>query len=434
MSVTGPGRIASYGRRSLIKAGLGSALVVPAWPALARPARAQEPVEIRMSGWGSSPAETELLEQVLADFEAANPNITVNFETVAQQYDVKLQTDLAAGSAADVFYVDSSYAQDLMSRGVLLPLDPHMAEAGISPDDYYPGLIQAFQWDGVTYGLPKDFSPLAMLYNAEMFAAAGIENPPTTWDELRTAAETLTDQLGFPAVVYPAEFARFIAFLYQAGGGVTSPDAKEFTIDSDATTEALEFYYGLYEAGLAATPADAGAEWPGDALVKELAAIVFEGNWFFPFKEENAPDLEIGIAEMPAGPGGKGTPAFTVSYSISANTEVPDEAWTLVSYLTGPEGMTTWTSLGLAMPSRPDVAAQWAQQFPERQPYVAAGEYARAWQFGPGTNRFISNANNILDGLFAGEIDVAAAKEQLVQRAQEDIQLAGGAGGSTPAA
>jgi multiple sugar transport system substrate-binding protein len=236
--------------------------------------------------------------------------------------------------------------------------------------------------------------------------------------------------MGQPAIVYPAEFARFIAFLLQAGGGVTNPEATEFTIDSDATTQALDFYYGLYRDGLAATPADAGAEWPGDALAKGLAAIVFEGNWFFPFKNDNAPDLDVGIAEMPAGPGGKGSPAFTVSYSISAATEVPDEAWTLVSYLTGAEGMATWTSLGLAMPSRPDVAEQWAQQFPERQPYVATGEYARGWQFGPGSNRFNSDANSIIQALFAGEIDVAEAKDQLVQKAEEDIQLAGS--GATP--
>jgi multiple sugar transport system substrate-binding protein len=415
-----------------VRSTLAVLLVAMLAPIGAVGALAQDQTTVRLAGPPSSPAETELLQQVLDDFEAANPDIQVQFEPIPDDYPVKLQTDLAAGTAADVFYVDTSYAQDLMSRDVLLPLDDYMAASGFSSDDFYPGLIQAFQWQGVTYGLPKDWSPLAMVYNEQMFEEAGVE-VPTTWDELRTAAETLTEQTGQPAIVYPAEFARFITFLYQAGGGVTNPEATELTIDDPATVEALEFYYGLYRDGLAATPADVGAEWPGDALAKQLAAIVFEGNWFFPFKEANAPDLQVGIAEMPAGPGGKGSPAFTVSYSISKNTEVADAAWTLVSYLTGPEGMAKWTSLGLAMPSRPDLADLWLEEFPEREPYIAAGDYARPWQFGPGTNRFVEDANAVLQSLFADQIDVEEAKQQLVQRAQEDITLVG-AGEGTPAA
>lgn len=265
-----------------------------------------------------------------------------------------------------------------------------------------------------------------------MLQDAGIEAAPTNWDELRATAEAVTDQTGQPAVAYPAEFARFYPFLLQAGGSVTNPETTELTIDSDATTQALQFYYDLYKDGLAATPPDVGAEWPGDALVKELGAVAFEGNWFFPFKKENAPDLDLGIAELPAGPGGKGSPAFTVAYAVSANTEVADAACKLVGYLAGPEGMWAWTSSGLAMPSRPDLADRWVEMFPEREPYIRAGEYARGWQFGPGTNQFINDANAVLQSLFADEITVDEARQQLVERARQDIQLGQGAP-ATPA-
>ena len=428
MAINRPVTARTVGRRTLLKAGVGSALALPAF---ARSTRVQGQTEVRLVGWQSSPAETTLFEQVLSDFESKNPNIAVNFEVIAQQYEVKIQTDLAAGTTGDVIFVNHTYSKDLASRGVLLPLDDMMAGSGMAASDFYPGLIQTFQWQGATYGLPKDQSPLAMLYNTQLFTDADVENPPTTWEELRSAAETLTESLGFPAIVYGPNFDRFIAFLLQAGGGVTNPEGTELTIDSDATTEALEFYYGLYRDGLAATPADAGAEWAGDALAKGVAAIVFEGNWFFPFKEENAPDLQVGIAEMPAGPGGKGSPAFTAAYSIAAGTELTEEAWTLINYLTGPDGMWTWTSLGLAMPSRPDLADRWVEQFPERAPYLATGEYAVGYEFGPGTLRFNEDANAILQALFAGETDVDEAKTQLVQKAQEDLQLTGAA---TPAA
>ena len=63
---------------------------------------------------------------------------------------------------------------------------------------------------------------------------------------------------------------------------------------------------------------------------------------------------------------------------------------------------------------------------------AATGEYASPWQFGPGSLRFNEDANAILQSLFAGETEVADAREQMVQKAQEDITLAGEA--ATPAA
>jgi multiple sugar transport system substrate-binding protein len=160
----------------------------------------------------------------------------------------------------------------------------------------------------------------------------------------------------------------------------------------------------LYKDGIASTPADTGTQWPGDAFSKRKAAIVFEGNWMFPFLQKEAPDLKYGIAEMPSGPKGKGTFAFTVSYSINAKTQQRDAAWFLVNYLTGPEGMQKWTSLGLAMPSRKSLETGWVTSFKDREPYLKAGPYAQPWQLGPGGQELVDKvANPALQAVFAGK-------------------------------
>ncbi len=171
-------------RRSLLRgAARGAAAIVtasafgPTVSLLGRRAAAQEATQVRLTGAPSSPEESRLLEQVLQDFEAKFPDITVVWEPVTQQYAEKLQTDLAAGTAADVFYVDSLLAPDLAARGVLLPLDEPMAGAGVRAEDFYAGLIEAFQWQGKTYGLPKDWSSLAMVYDPQAFDGAGIVGP-----------------------------------------------------------------------------------------------------------------------------------------------------------------------------------------------------------------------------------------------------------------
>jgi multiple sugar transport system substrate-binding protein len=411
------------------------ALAIPAGLALAGAtrfggvARAQTPPpsnasgSIRLAGATSSPAETDIVNQVLKDFSAAYPNIKVTFENISTDYFTKLQTDLAAGNVADVFYLDSLPAPDLMVAGQLLALDDYMAASGVKASDFFPGLIKSYQYGGKTYGLPKDFSSLAMIYSSKAFSDAGVTAAPTTWDELSTVAKTLKDKTGQPQICIPPDVAREFAFHFAAGAEIISADGSKIVIDSPAAKTALDYYYGLYKDGLATTPADAGATWPGDALAKGLASIVFEGNWFFPFQATSAPDLKVGIAEMPAGPAGKADLAFTVSYSAYVGTKNPDAAWTLINYLTGPLGMKKVTDLGLAMPSRPGLSDGWAQKFPERQPFIAAGAYAHGWQLGPGGNAFYNDANADFQGLFAGKLDTATTLQKWQQEAENRIKL-----------
>jgi len=416
------------------------ALAVPAGLAFAGAARfggvaraqSKPSGSIRLTGAPSGPVETDLVNQVLKDFSAAFPDVKVTFEPISTDYFTKLQTDLAAGTVADVFYLDSLPAPDLMAAGQLLELDSYMATAGVTGVDFFPGLYKSFQYAGKTFGLPKDFSSLAMVYATQALSDAGVTKPPTTWDELTAAATALKQKTGQAQVCIPSDVAREFAFHYAAGGEVVSADGSKIVIDSPQAKTALDYYYGLYKNGLATTPADAGAQWPGDALAKGLAAIVFEGNWLFPFLQANAPDLKFGIAEMPAGPAGKSDLAFTVSYSAFSGTKNPDAAWALINYLTGPDGMKKWTDLGLAMPSRPGLSDGWAKKFPERQAFITAGAYARGWQFGAGGNAFYNDANSELQGLFAGQQDSATTLQKWQKEAETRIRLA--PAGATPVA
>jgi len=418
---TGQRRISSRGRVMAVPAGLAIA-AAGSLGLRGESASAQDTTTVRLTGAPSSGAEQTLLEQVLKEAETA-AGVKISFEPVPSEYITKLQTDIAAGSVADVFYLDSMPAPDFMANETLLAIDDLMAQSGVKAEDFYPGLIASFQYGGKTYGLPKDWSSLAMVYNSTNLTDAGITAAPTTWDELRAAGQTLLDKTGSPRIMIPPSLDRYLPFHYAAGALVISEDGTQIAIDSPEAETALNFYYGLYKDGLAITPADAGAGWPGDGIAKDLADIVFEGNWMFPFLAENAPDLKFGISEMPSGPVGKATLAFTVSYSIYAGTKIPDQAWSVVNYLTGPDGMATWTSLGLAMPSRPALADAWLAKFPEREPFLKSGDYARGWQLGVGGEAFNNDANAELQNLFAGGQDVKTTLANIANAAKNRIQL-----------
>src|SRR5688500_3301553 len=84
-------------------------------------------IPLRFSTYVSSPAETALMKQLVADFNAANPEIHVSHEPVPGQYDTKILTMLVAKTAPDVFFLDVLAFKPFLSKEVLLPLDAYVA-------------------------------------------------------------------------------------------------------------------------------------------------------------------------------------------------------------------------------------------------------------------------------------------------------------------
>jgi multiple sugar transport system substrate-binding protein len=378
--------------------------------ALVPSAQAAQTVNLVLMGWSSSPSENERLQKIVDDWNAANPDIQVTLNQVPD-YDTTLQKSLAGGEPPDVFYVDSFRFLDLVRADALMPIGEQLTDI----DDFYPALRDAFTANGQFYCPPKDFSTLALQINTEMFEAAGL-SAPTTWEEMRAAAEKLTKD-GVFGVVVPADFARWIAFLYGAGGSVTDDEFTKMTINSPEAEAALKFYTDLYLDGFAKTPADLGVGWSGEAFGKGLVAMAFEGNWIEPYLKDQFPDLKHKAVELPAGPAGKATMAFTVCYAVPMKAKNPEAAIKFVDYLTGAEGMKAWTDLGLAMPTRASLREGWLAQFPNLEPYLNGAEYARKWQFVPGFQAVLDKVNE--------QLSLVMGENQTVKGALAEIERVG---------
>ena len=204
---------------------------------------------------------------------AEQSGINVTFEP-QPEFDTALQAALSAGDPPDIFYVDSVRLPDLADAGALAPIP----ESAITePDDIYPSLTEAFTYDGTWYCPPKDFSTLALVYNADMLEAAGVE-PPTNMEELAAAAEALTtdDVVGLS---FGAELARVGVFMLANGGYIVNEDVSEMTLDTEENRAALQYLADMFAAGHAAAPAAVEAGWGGEALGLGKAAMVIEGNW-----------------------------------------------------------------------------------------------------------------------------------------------------------
>src|SRR6478735_6376140 len=120
---------------------------------------------------------------VVAEFEKANPNITVNLvETPTDSYAQVLRTQLQAGNAPDVFYGQPGAGNPNAilpsgEAGYLTPLTESWATDAIPA-----GSESLFTLDGKTYGIPVDLAPVSMIANLTAYKELGIE-PATTLDE-----------------------------------------------------------------------------------------------------------------------------------------------------------------------------------------------------------------------------------------------------------
>jgi multiple sugar transport system substrate-binding protein len=378
---------------------------------------------VRIAIAPSSPAEDAIVDQQLANFAKAYPNVKVSKEVIASDYLTKIQTLIAGGNPPDVFYVDSLPARDLIEDKVLEPLNTLADKYKVNAGDFYPNLIKAYTGtDGKLYGLPKDHNTLVMFYSKEMFQKAGITAVPKTWEEFRAAAEKLkaVAPADGAAIVAEPAIERILPWIYQAGGTLLTDDLKTSKVTDAAFKKGMEFYYNLRKDGFSKKSSEVGADWPGDALIKGKAGVVFEGGWLIPAADKAGVKDKIGIAEMPKGET-QGTLDFTVAYVMAAKSQNKDAAFALLSFMTSESQQRLLSDAGLALPSRKALTEPFVAKFPERKPLVDATNYARAWQFGVGFGAFADKANPSIQGLFSGSKNIDQVVSDIDKQVKEAL-------------
>jgi multiple sugar transport system substrate-binding protein len=314
-----------------------------------------ERVTVRLSGWAANPQETALLESLLYRFSVENPDIVVKYEPITGDYWQAIKTLVGAGEEPDIYYMDIFQFPFFAKEGVLLPLDDLMASTGTSRDVFIPDLINAFTYEGKTYGIPKDFNTLALFYNKDLFDQAGLAYPTDnwTWDDLKAAAQKLSQpDKNIYGLGVPADPGRFPIFVFQNGGRIMTEDFSDTLLDSPEVVEAARFYTGFYFDKSGALPSDVGEGWQGTAFGKGNFAMVYEGGWLIPYLNQQFPDLKYSAVLPPKGPKGYGNLIFTVAYVISKNSKHPEAAWKVIEFITNEASQTTVLESGFALPSR----------------------------------------------------------------------------------
>jgi ABC-type glycerol-3-phosphate transport system substrate-binding protein len=177
-------------------------------------------------------------DALVADFATRDPEVG----------DVQLESGLPSSLSDmannyDCFFTSSNLVPTA-DLGLLRSLNPLLAaDPSYDPNDMLNGVMQQVQRDGQTWGLPVEIQPLALRYNPDLFAQAGVAPPDNGWtvEDFEYALEALKANSGDSASFVPRSFGNtHLLMLIAAYGGLpldyrTDPPTIHFT---DPTTVA----------------------------------------------------------------------------------------------------------------------------------------------------------------------------------------------------
>jgi multiple sugar transport system substrate-binding protein len=310
---------------------------------------AQEPVTVRISTWAGVDEAAEL-QQRIDEINASQSAYKLVHEPIPGDYFPTVQTQLAGGTGADLYWLDQNQMA-IKSEGVLLPIDSCVADATPQTagdlSDYYPGVLAVNQYEDQTYGLPWIAQPVVVYYNKGLFDAASVEYPQDgwTWDDFTTTAKALTkdtdgdgatDQWGFTNNGWPPPFL----FVWQAGGTPISDDFTTAPIDSPEFVRGFEFYLSTAYNPEMSPSAEVISEQGFGEMFKAGKIAMFMGGAADDL--DRVEGLDVGVIHVPANPetGSSTTFAWNASTAINANTAHPEEACAALLAVT--EAIQSW--------------------------------------------------------------------------------------------
>ena len=360
-------------------------------------------VKLRFSDWHlTEDVWNQSLREAMCVFETRYPDIQVTLEPVSYaDKETKYTVESEAGAAPDVFHLHAYSLRSFIEKGYLLDITDYvMANKEDVLDSRYPQTLELCQKDGRYYAIPGDFMSMVLYYNKRLFEEAGLDpnRPPRTWAEFLDYAKRLTrdrdgdgqiDTWGFGTVgaISPGFELRFTPFLYSFGGDYLTPDLKHSALNSPEALAAFKFFVELFTVH-GVIPPGVTSQNPQDVrtlLANERVAMILGSGWTPPIVNKINPDLgAFEVLEAAPVPVREGvdtpytTTAWLSAWMISSTTKHPDEAWTLLHFITSKEMEEKWFRDNRVLSSRMDVSGEYNEILNDKFARVIAAELAHA--------------------------------------------------------
>ncbi|ODT66828.1 MAG: ABC transporter substrate-binding protein [Pelagibacterium sp. SCN 63-23] len=396
-----------------------------------------------LTHWG--PDTVALLDAAIDAYEAANPGDTVTVRAVPfGDLLTTLRTSGGGAGGATIAGIYDAWLPDLVRDG-MVSAAPEAVAADTSAN-WPAGVLSAASVAGALYGIPNEIDVYALNYNKRLFAEAGIEAAPKTWDEFLAAAEKLTDaskgQQGFGMInSWAAGVLHPFASLLVSNGGDLIVDGKP-VLDSQQAKETFELYEKLIASGYsdpAMATADANTTGPFlDNFVSGKTGMIIMANWWESALKAGMGDAfaDIATAPIPVGPSGDTARSISYSWMTVVNAQAAEEeqaaAWKFLSWLNGPDsgedGASAMGGILMSMgilPSRTSDVAAFGDRLasdPFLTGYTETLADAKPFPVVLGGQEFSESLQQTLEAMQFGQVNAADAQANAQADATEILE------------
>jgi multiple sugar transport system substrate-binding protein len=343
-----------------------------------------------MPSWqATEPGTSDWFKALIAEFEAQNPGVTINFshEPFAG-YNDKMVTRFAAGDTPDILHLPAANIMIYAQEGWLEPLDDRLAASDSPVLDEWTPVQGGCQYEGQTICVIVLGYGYVLGWNEAAFAEVGLTGPPTTSAELIEYAKQLTldrdgdgtiDQYGFvfPTVTHAGVETHATAFLFEA-----DPTGHWLDADGQLNREAAKAGWAVLKQLVDDGSVPLGIDNNGKRqfFVEGRSAMMLEGPWIQGNINSAAPEIQAGlrVAQTPTSGQIYGGASNVLAVPAGLPPERAELAWKFIELFTSQEWQAKYATIAGQPPARAGVlSAEILAGNANMSQYVAAADSAR---------------------------------------------------------
>jgi len=281
-----------------------------------------------------------VLDQQVASFEAANPNIRIELvqapRTTAERHD-QFAADLRMGdTTVDILVIDYPWLTEFATAGWLVPLDNYVQSTAVDLVVFVPATVEASTIHGQLMALPWTADGGVLYYRQDLLTKNGYA-PPATWPDLQRIALDVKKKEALPygfvwqGAPYEGLTCNTLEFVWAYGGDVLD-DTGQVVFHDPQTETALQQMADLLATGTSPTQVVTFQENQALSAFREGNAV-FMRNWSYAWgrvnQEDSAVASRVGMAPLSASClGGQ-------ALALSSSSLHKTEAFRFMAFLTG---------------------------------------------------------------------------------------------------
>lgn len=304
--------------------------------------------------------------RAIADEWSAKTGVKVQINVITWvEYWTLLEAGASGGEMPDVFWMHINEAQKYMRGDMLLNLNDYIAkDDAIDLSNYYEGIVDIYSLDGNQFALPKDHDTIAMIYNKKIFDKYGVEYPNDTWtwDDYAAAAAKIAEAGKADGVYGTAMNTNdgqdgWYNLIYGWGGKLISDDNKKSGMDDPKTIEAMTWLADNLIPSMPEQNLMADTD-PDLMFMSGIVGMMLQGSWMVNTFYNAEMSADYAWAQIPyhdtngngqCDAGERVSMYNGLGWAAAANTEYPDEAYSLISAFCSEEGQKKQAEKGVTM-------------------------------------------------------------------------------------